>query len=269
LEGVEKNLRKPNYHNAKITNERGHLAAKKRYIAATVIVLAVIISLGAFYEVWQVQPCRNERTLFQVSPFNTFSEGNFDGNTTYAELAKQGDFGIGTLDGLNGEMIALDGIFYQIPSNGTPRQIGTTEETPYATVTFFEPTLTLQNAGSMNYSQMVTYINGTLPNHGAIYAIKIHGVFSYAKTRSPPLQTPPYPNLTEALRNQSVFTLSDTQGTAVGFYFPNSLNGVDSVGFHLHYITDNRDAGGHLLDCTAQNVTIQIEQINNYRLAIP
>ena len=85
-------------------------------IAAVLIAGFIIIHLG---------PCATQTekpdTLFQVSAFNTFSAGNFDGNTTFAELEKHGDFGIGTLNGLNGEMIALNGVFYQIPTSGLSR----------------------------------------------------------------------------------------------------------------------------------------------------
>lgn len=81
-----------------------------------------------------------------------FSAWNFDGNTTLADLARYGDFGIGTLNGLNGEMIAWDGKFYQIPTVGVPREIGSTEKTPYATVTFFPKDQTFQVTNVSSYS---------------------------------------------------------------------------------------------------------------------
>ena len=165
-------------------------------------------------------------------------------------------------------MIALDGVFYQIPVSGVPRQIGSNEKTPYATVTFFRADQAFQ-VTDLNYSQLTTYINGTLPSYGAIYAVKVHGFFDYAKTRSVPQQTTPYPALADAVKNQTVFTFSGVEGTAVGFYFPSSMNGVDFVGYHLHFITDNHDAGGHLLDCIVRNATVEIDQINTYVLAIP
>ncbi len=246
---------------------------KNKWVPITAAVLIVVISLAAFYGFWQLQSssstAEDRETLFQISAFNTFSEGNYDGNTTYGELAKHGDFGIGTLNGLNGEMIALNGIFYQVPSDGNVRQIGASEKLPYATVTFFDADQTVQVADTLNYSELTTYISGFLPTQNAIYGIEVHGVFEYALTRSPPLQHEPYLNLTEAIKSQSVFTLTEVSATAVGFWFPNSMNGVDYAGYHLHLITDSHDAGGHLLDCIVRNATIEIDQTSRYVLTLP
>lgn len=211
----------------------------------------------------------DRETLFQISPFNTFALGNYDGDFTYGELAKHGDFGIGTLNGLNGEMIALDGVFHQIPVDGTPRQIGFSEKTPYATVTFFEVDQVRQVADALNYSELQAYIEGLLLSENVIYAIKVAGFCDYAETRSVPLQTKPYPALTEAVKNQTVFTLSDVAATAVGFWFPAGMDGVDFTGYHLHLITDDHSAGGHLLDCSARNVTIEIDQNSKFNMILP
>jgi len=249
------------------------LRLTNRWIVFVAAILIIVIVSGAFYEVVQLRLGENtlepQDTLFQLQAFNMFSAGNFEGNMTFAELARHGDFGIGTLNGLNGEMVALGGEFYQIPSNGSLRQIGMSEKTPYATVAFFKADWVIQVEDSMNYSQLTAYINSTLPNYTAIYALNIHGFFTFAKTRSPPIQTKPYPTLTEAIKNQTVFTLGGVYGSAVGFYFPASMNGVDSTGYHMHLITDERSAGGHLLDCIVRNATVEIGQIDNYHLLIP
>lgn len=57
-------------------------------------------------------------SLFQASTINALVEGINEGDTTVKELKKHGDFGIGTFDDLDGEMIELDGKFYQIKSDG-------------------------------------------------------------------------------------------------------------------------------------------------------
>jgi acetolactate decarboxylase len=246
---------------------------RERVLTVAALVLIAAVLVAAFYEVTLSGPGVNsanpQNTLYQVTQFNTFSAGNFGGVITYAQLAEHGDFGIGTLTGLNGEMIALNGVFYQISANGVPRQISPSEETPYATVVFFEANRTMQLPQTENYTELAATINATLPDHNAIYAVKVHGYFDYAKTRAPQLQTVPYPNLTDALKNQSVFALNSTQATLVGFYFPNSMDGIDYAGYHLHLITDDKTAGGHLLECTLRNATVEIDQINNYQLLIP
>jgi acetolactate decarboxylase len=233
-------------------------------IIVIAITLVAVILFAVFYEL----PLPEQDTLYQVSAFNVFSAGNLEGETTYADLAKHGDFGIGTLNGLDGEMIAINGKFYQIPTDGPPREIYSTEKTPYATVTFFSQDQTFQVNNVPSYSQLAEDINSTLPNYSAIYAIKIHGFFNFAKTRSVPIQTKPYPTVTEAVKNQTVFNLNDVEGTLVGFFFPDSMNGVDYAGYHLHFLTDDHTAGGHLLECIIKNATVEIDQMNNYHLLI-
>jgi acetolactate decarboxylase len=240
------------------------VTGRRKVIIAIAITLVAVILFAAFYEL--TLPERD--TLYQVSAFNVFSAGNFEGNTTYAELAMHGDFGIGTLNDLDGEMIAFNGKFYQIPTNGPPREINSTEKTPYATVTFFDSDQTFQVVNVSSYLQLREDINSTLPNFSAIYGIKVHGFFDFAQTRSVPIQTKPYPNLTEAVKNQTVFDLNGVEGTLVGFFFPESMNGVDFVGYHLHFLTDDHTAGGHLLECVIKNATVEIDQTNNYHLLI-
>jgi acetolactate decarboxylase len=234
--------------------------------------LIVLVCFGSFYAVWHLQTdastVLDKDILYQVAAFNTFSMGNYTGYISCMELAKHGDFGIGTFDGLDGEMLAVNGVYYQIPSDGVPRQVSGNMEAPYATVTYFEADQSLTVA-DLNFTQLKAQIDLVLPSLDSIYAIKVTGEFDYAQTRSPQKQTQPYPPLTEALKNQSVFALENVSATAVGFWFPNSMNGVDYVGYHFHLITDDHAAGGHLLDCVITNATVEINQINRYNLLLP
>jgi acetolactate decarboxylase len=244
--------------------EKDDVAPWKMFVPVAAVIAMSIMIIAAIYVPTQPE----SDTLYQVSPFSTFSAGDYDGNTTFAELAERGDFGIGTLNGLDGEMYAVDGTFYQIPTDGHPREIGPSEKTPYATVTFFDVDQTFAVANVSNYSQLKSEIGLILPDHDAIYAIKVVGLFAYAETRSVPVQTKPYPPLADAVANQTIFDLNDVEGTAVGFFFPDSMDGVDSVGYHLHFLTDDRTAGGHLLDCSIIDATVEMERLNDYHLLI-
>jgi acetolactate decarboxylase len=247
------------------------MTPKYRWLIASALILIIIVCSTA-YLVWQSHAATNttadKDVLFQLAAFNTFSTGAYDGVMTYGELAKYGDFGIGTFEGLDGEMIALNGVFYQIPSDGVPRQASADQTAPYATITYFEADKTLTVAG-LNYTQLKTYLDSQISSKDAIYAIKISGTYDYAQTRSPQKQTQPYPNIDDALKTQSVFNLTSVSATAVGFWFPSSMDGVDYAGYHLHLITDDHTAGGHLLDCIIDNAVIEIDQINQYHLVLP
>jgi len=231
-----------------------------------------IVACNILYLSWQSQAnprgqTENSDVLFQLAAFNTFSSGQYAGTMNYSELEKHGDFGIGTFDGLDGEMIALDGVFYQIPSSGVPCQADPAQTTPYATITYFNIDYSF-NVSSLNYSNLKAFLDRHLSND-TIYAIKIHGKFEQAQTRSPEKQSQPYPNINDALKTQHLFNLTGVSATAVGFYFPSNMDGVDYVGYHLHLITDDHAAGGHLLDCVIRNATLEVDAIKSYNLILP
>ena len=237
---------------------------------AVTAALIVVVAASAFYIGWQTNttaPDSESDVLFQLAAFNTFSTGQYAGVMTYEELERHGDFGIGTFDGLDGEMVAVDGVFYQIPSSGIPREADPSQTAPYATITYFHPTQTYQ-VSNVNYEGLRTFLDEKLSDD-AIYAIKVHGVYSTIEARSPLKQIEPYPNITDALKTQALFNLTDASATAVGIYFPPNMDGVDYAGYHLHIITDDHVAGGHILNCHIQQATIEIDKIQQYTLILP
>lgn len=237
-------------------------------------IIVIVVACSAFFAGWQTQTNNthssiDKETVFQLAAFNTFSTGRYAGFMTYSQIEQHGDFGIGTFDGLNGEMLGFDGVFYQIPSDGMPRVVDSTQTSPHATVTYFDPDLTYSVIG-LNYTGIKSYLDSQLATStDTIYAIKVTGNFSYIQARSPTKQSEPYPNLTDALKTQSVFNFTNVQATAVGYLFPSSMNGVDPAGYHLHIITDDKTAGGHLLECQIENASIQVDLIKNYTLILP
>jgi acetolactate decarboxylase len=245
---------------------------KQRWLFSAIIILVGIIIFNGLYiflHFSQNNHIQDRDTLFQIEAFNTFSSGKYDGYMPYRDLAEHGDFGIGTFHELDGEMIALDGNFYQITIDGKPKQADPSIKAPYATVTFFEADITKTLGDSIDYFEIQNIIQSLMPSENAIYAIKISGTYIYAETRSVPPQNKPYPIIAEAVANQAIFNLNNVSATAVGFWFPNSMSGVDYAGYHLHLITDDHSAGGHLLDFTIENAIVEIDQTNNFNLVLP
>jgi acetolactate decarboxylase len=230
--------------------------------------MVAVVSCIAVYVVLhsQLTSIKNGDALFQVAAFKPFAEGDYYGKTTFAELAKHGDFGLGTFDGLDGEMVAVDGVFYQVTVDGVPREVAFSEETPFSVVTFFEADQTLYFDAAMNYSELTAYIDQVVSPEDAMYAIKIHGEYDYAKARSVPKQTEPYPVLTEVIENQVIFPLYNVTGTTAGFRLPSYMAEVNVEGYHFHFISDDKLSGGHLLDCIVRNATIEIDYIYDYEL---
>ena len=215
------------------------------------------------------QPDRNEEVLFQASTINALLEGVYDGEITYGELKQHGDFGIGTFNGLDGEMIGLDGMFYQVKSDGVAYAVADSMKTPFAAVTFFEADKEVALDQSVDYEQLRHFLDQMLPTQNIFYAIKIEGTFTYIKTRSVPGQHKPYPPLVEVVKHQPTFEFHDVTGTMVGFRCPAYVKGVNVPGYHLHFITEDKKGGGHVLDCRIQDVTIGIDYTSGFYLTLP
>lgn len=210
-----------------------------------------------------------QNTVYQVSTFDALKLGIYQGTVTFGNLRKHGNFGLGTFDSLDGEMVALDGRFYQVRSDGTIKRVHDDATTPFAVVTTFEPDLRLTISRPTSFDQLTGLIDQVLPSKNFIYAIKVHGTIKDLTTRSAPKQNIPYPPLSTAISEKSPFVYSNLTGTLVGFRFPAFMKGINQVGYHFHFISDDEKAGGHALSFTLSRGTVEIEVIRDYEVLLP
>jgi acetolactate decarboxylase len=98
-----------------------------------------------------------------------------------------------------------------------------------------------------------------------MYAIRISGVFEYVKTRAfPPVQNEPFAPLAAMIDKQHFFEFHKVKGVLVGYKLPPYLDGVSIGGYHFHFISDKQDTGGHIIDFTWQQATIEIDELHNF-----
>jgi acetolactate decarboxylase len=207
--------------------------------------------------------------LFQTSTIDALMEGVYDGDVTFGELKKHGDLGIGTFNGLDGEMVGLDNEFYQVKTDGKAYFVCDDTKTPFSVVTFFDADKLADLDKIDSLKQLEEHLDSILSNKNIFYAIRIDGVFKYVKTRSVPRQSKPYPPLAEVVKEQTVFEFEDVAGSIVGFFCPAYAKGVNVVGYHLHFITADKSSGGHMLDCKFQDLVAQIDDSSNFFMVLP
>ncbi|MGF1470364.1 MAG: acetolactate decarboxylase [Rubrobacteraceae bacterium] len=208
-------------------------------------------------------------TLFQTSTIDALLEGKYDGDVTFAELAERGDFGLGTVNALDGEMIALDGEFYQVKSDGLAYRIGMETTTPFAVVTEFEPTLSGTFDLPADFASVCGSVGQLVGETEACCAVRVDGHFEYVKTRSVPRQHKPYPPLAEVVENQPTFELHDVSGSLVGFYFPRRVQGLNVPGYHFHFIDTDRSVGGHTLELQLTRGELHVDLEADIQLELP
>jgi acetolactate decarboxylase len=215
-------------------------------------------------------PAQDRDTLYQVSTIDALMQGVFDGVEPVGELMKHGDFGIGTFNGLDGEMIVLDKKVYQAKSDGRVYVVEDSATTPLATVTYFDRDMAVTTDTEMNFSVFSSVMSARLPSQNMVYAVRMHGTFPSMKVRAIPRQHKPYPTLTDAAKNQSVYTYPNATGTVVGFYTPVFFKGLNVVGYHLHFISEDRHTGGHILDFTMPaNATVEYDMTPEFTMSLP
>src|SRR6185437_2795261 len=110
---------------------------------------------------------REAHVLFQASTIGALLEGSFEGDLTFAELAEHGDLGLGTLNGLDGEMVALDGRFYRADIDGAVVEIDSAAKTPFAVVTRFEPRIDVRIDGPLDHAALLARLDELVPAEAA------------------------------------------------------------------------------------------------------
>jgi acetolactate decarboxylase len=216
-----------------------------------------------------LHPEHEPHVVFQTSTLDALFEGDFDGDLTFAELAEHGDLGLGTLNGLDGEMIALDGGFLRADVDGDISAVPPTACTPFAVVTFFDPSMSFTLDEPHDHEALVTAVNKHAPPGSPVCAVRIDGTFELVHARSVPHHEPPYPSLAEIAHEQHVFDFRDVEGTMVGFRFPRYAQGIELAGYHLHFVDAERRRGGHVLTCRTGLVEVRIDHARDLHVELP
>jgi len=188
-------------------------------------------------------------TLHQTSTINAILDGRYDGLITCGDLKRLGDTGIGTFHALDGELILLTGIVFQVRADGSVTQVPDSATSPFACVTFFETDIAVHVNNVTNLTELCRILDGLIPDKNIPCSVRLTGTFPYVKTRSVPRQDKPYPKLVEVTASQPEFEFHNVKGDLVGFWSPDWVKALNVPGFHLHFLTANRTGGGHLLDC--------------------
>lgn len=207
--------------------------------------------------------------VMQASTIDALLAGAYDGKLSCRELLENGDFGIGTFDHLDGEMIILDGDIYQAKSDGRIYSPELNITTPFATVCTFQADKTFSVPDGTDYESLKFLFDLHAPNKNEFIAVKVTGNFSRMKVRSVPVQDKPYPPLVEVTSNQPVYEIKDIKGTIVGFRSPPFVKGINVPGYHCHFLSEDRKLGGHVLDCETNLAIGQLDNCNQFLLVLP
>ena len=207
--------------------------------------------------------------VYQTSTMGALLDGIYDGDVTIAELLTHGDFGLGTFNHLDGEMVVLDSTCHHLRSDGTASTAAPGDQTPFATVTWFKPETTIPVPTRTGRQDIVALIDNAIKTANLIQAIRIEGTFAAVKTRTVAAQKPPYPPMIQATANEPISEFHDITGTLAGYRTPDYAQGISVAGYHLHFINQARTKGGHSLDFEMVHGQIAISTSSELHLSLP
>ena len=245
----------------------------KNYILCFLLALSIIlIACGSGGAGKNSYSFSDREVINQVSLLQGLTFGDYNGSVPVSRLKKLGDTGIGTFDALNGELIMLEGVVYRAAHDGSIEVVDNKETIPFSNVTFFDTdeSFELNNIDNINVLKAALDRKVQEMGKNRFYMVKVDGTFSKMQVRSELPQTEPYKPLAKVLEtDQTFFDYNDIKGTVVGLYCPEYMNSINAVGWHFHFISDDRKAGGHILDLSADVLNASIDRTDGFSMVVP
>jgi len=207
-------------------------------------------------------------TLFQVSTSAAMVEGLFQGAVRVSDVLSHGDFGLGTFVELDGEMVLLDGICYQVAPTGRVSVVEGGREVPYAVVTRFQADVSKRVSQVSSFAGLTVACDLLRSSNNIYYAFRAEGRFDVLRTRI--MQAVPEgTGIKSAGAGQAEFRLEGVEGTLVGIWSPAFAGAFSVPGYHFHFISADGQQGGHVLDCKAAVLDIQACGMNEMHVSLP
>jgi len=232
--------------------------------------LIVLLACNDTSQVTATSENKTHNEFYHYSLWAALVNKIYDGTLTVKEAKTHGDIGLGSYNGVDGELIMIDGIIYQVPSSGKVKLPNDTMLIPYLNATFFDKEFSFDINEEVNYDSLRKKIEQHFPSRNFFYAFKIHGEFDILKLGSLQMQKKPYQRgLDSLLPQRPTFNYKNISGTMVGFYCPDFIGDINVAGFHLHFLSDDKKVGGHVMEFTGKNFKIGMDKLTSYRFVLP
>ena len=212
---------------------------------------------------------RPGKAIQQFSFVDALVAGLLDGAFDAQDVAASGDFGVGCGDALDGELVLVDGEMFVCRGSGAVERVPNDARLPFAEVTAFAPTFTREITEPIGEHDFELLVDSIVPSHNLFYAVRVDGDFEWVSVREAQRQSLPYPGLADAVKNQHESLIETTTGTLLGFKGPDVFQGLSVADYHLHYITADRQLGGHSMDFVLTRGTLTIEAYASFTVTLP
>ena len=206
--------------------------------------------------------------VVQTGTVAALMDGHYDGDLTLGELLSRADHGIGTVQGLDGELVIVDGEAFVAHGDQRVTPVPPTTKTPFAVACRFDAAASHALTGPMSYADLVAALDGWAGDEPVV-GVRVDGDFTDLRLRSVAGQVPPYPPLATVVAHQTEWTVPAATGSVVGFRFPDASSGIEVAGYHLHFLADDRDVAGHVLGLTLRRGTARVDGAHELHVEVP
>lgn len=228
-------------------------------------IMAIVLLLSTTLLIGQIENRRSD-PIYQAGIYQGLLDGDYTGDVKVEDLLSHGDVGLGTFNFLDGEMIVLDGICYQVTHDGVVHVAPGENMTPFASVTYLQNDRILSSPEMDNYSELRSWLSSKMGSGPSFTVFMIEGTFPELTCRSVGPAQVPFPPLLDMVANQTVFHYQNVSGTLVGIFSPSEMGSIDAPGFHFHFLSSDLQKGGHVLEVSLANCEVIIDNKSSFEL---
>ena len=211
---------------------------------------------------------RAEKAIQQFSFVDALVAGLYEGAFSAATVASRGTLGVGCGEALDGELVLIDDELWVCRADGVTR-VDADAHIPFAEVTQFDPTFTHEITTRTTEAEFEALVDALVPSHNLFYALRLEGDFESVTVREAVQQQRPFRGLADAVKDQHESLIPETTGTLLGFKGPDVFQGLSVADYHLHYLSNDRDSGGHSMDFVLRRGTLRMEAYAAFTLRLP
>ena len=214
-----------------------------------------------------------ENKMYQVSTLQALALGYTRAVVSAEELLGKGDTGLGTFEGVDGEMIVMEGRCYRADQDGHVSVVSPQAGVPFAAVARLYGEQQFSMDGMPNIESVRSELTRKIEERfglNSMHVVRIDGEFEKVDARSESPYRSHHVTLKEILsETQRAFLFQNIRGSLVGVYFPDYMDGINMPGWHLHFLSEDRTKGGHVFDVSVRTAVARVDKISNMELDLP
>lgn len=203
----------------------------------------------------------------QFAVLDALMGGVYTSGIPISDVLRGGDTGIGCCDRLGGEVLIVDGEAFECTVDAEPRRMRSDETVPFVDVCSFGAS-TDERLDGVSLAGLTAAVEGRLVSRNLFHAVRVDGVVARVRTRVTAPQEASRP-LADVAAEQVETVTRDRSGVIVGFWMPSIYQGISVAGLHLHFLSEDRRVGGHVLDVDIDRAVLRVSAFAQFSLRLP